>query len=152
MTIILVISLLIMPFFPNKAEAKIRIPDFGKVIVIDQHNQWGKAYENGKEIFSFPILSGDDETPTGNGKYRVEKKIKNYFSRRYKVPMPYSLFFVFNNHCRKAIHEGEVPKSKRERQEKWATHGCIHAEMKVIKKLFYWVDEKTTEVIVFGER
>jgi hypothetical protein len=148
-----VLSLAFFLFFSCKAiaETAVCIPREGKVILIDQHNQEGKAYENGKLFLSFPILGGDIETPTGNGRYRVEKKIRNYYSKRFKVPMPYSLFFVYNDRSRKAIHEGDVPKRKSDRQKKWATHGCVHAEMPIMKKLYAWADENTTEVIIFGE-
>lgn len=42
-----------------------------KVIVIDQRQQVGATYESGRLVMKFSILSGDDETPTGNGTYRV---------------------------------------------------------------------------------
>lgn len=111
---IAVLSLMFSLLFPSiaRAGAEAFVPREGKVIVIDQKNQDGWAYENGKLLLSFPILAGDDETPTGNGRYTVRKKIKNYFSNRYQVPMPYSLFFVFSSSSRKAVHEGEVPKRK----------------------------------------
>lgn len=148
---IAVLSLVFFLFFSSKVGAEVCIPQEGKVILIDQSNQEGKAYENGKLFLSFPILGGDIKNPTGNGRYRVEKKDKKYFSKKYKVPMPYSLFFVFNDRCRKAIHEGDVPKRKKDRQEKVATHGCVHAQMHIMKKLYAWAEENTTEVIIFGQ-
>jgi hypothetical protein len=148
---IVVLSLAFFLFFLGRAEAETYAPHGGKVILIDQSNQEGKAYENGKLFLSFPILGGDIETPTGNGRYRVEKKIRNYYSKRYQVPMPYSLFFIFNDRSRKAVHEGDVPKKKADRQRKWATHGCVHVEMPIMKKLYAWADENTTEIIVFGQ-
>jgi lipoprotein-anchoring transpeptidase ErfK/SrfK len=120
----------------------------GKVIIINQANQTGAAYENGRLIMSFPVLSGDDETPTRNGTYNIERKVRNYFSRRYRVPMPYSLFFDGG----RAIHEGWVPRKLKDRKEKWATHGCVHVEMPIAKKLFQWAEEKKTKVIIRGER
>lgn len=120
----------------------------GKVIWIDQTKQVGRAYEDGKKIMEFPVLTGDDETTTPPGVYRVRQKVEDYFSRKYKVPMPYSLFFDLTN--RRAIHEGEVPPAPQRRE--YATHGCVHVESPYIERLFDWAEEGTTLVIITGWR
>lgn len=120
----------------------------GKVIWIDQTRQVGRAYEDGKKIMEFPVLTGDDETTTPPGVYRVRQKVEDYFSRKYKVPMPYSLFFDLTN--RRAIHEGEVPPAPQRRE--YATHGCVHVESPYIERLFDWAEEGTTLVIITGWR
>ncbi len=121
---------------------------YDKVIWIDQPRQTGTAYEKGQKLFSFPIMSGDDETPTPPGAYVVRVKDANYYSRHYKQPMPYSIFFDFK--AKRAIHEGEVPDPKE--MSKWATHGCIHVEPPYINRLFDWTEEKKTLVVVRGKR
>lgn len=123
-------------------------PQAGKVIWIDQTRQVGRAYEDGKKIMEFPVLTGDDETTTPPGVYRVRQKVEDYFSRKYKVPMPYSLFFDLTN--RRAIHEGEVPPAPQRRE--YATHGCVHVESPYIERLFDWAEEGTTLVIITGWR
>ena len=121
---------------------------YDKVIWIDQPRQTGAAYEKGQKLFSFPIMSGDDETPTPPGTYVVRVKDANYYSRKYKQPMSYSIFFDFK--AKRAIHEGGVPDPKE--MSKWATHGCIHVEQPYIKRLFDWAEERKTLVVVRGRR
>lgn len=121
---------------------------YDKVILINQHKQTGAAYEDGKKILEFPVMTGDDETTTNPGTYVVKMKDDSYYSRKYDTWMPYSIFFDLKN--RKAIHEGEVPPPA-ERKE-YATHGCIHVESPYIERLFAWAEEKTTVVIIQGWR
>ena len=121
---------------------------YDKVIWIDQPRQTGTAYEKGQKLFSFPLMTGDDETPTPPGAYVVRVKDANYFSHHFKQPMPYSIFFDFK--AKRAIHEGEV--ADPQHLAKWATHGCIHVEEPFIKRLFEWTEENRTLVVVRGRR
>ena len=81
--------------------------EYEKVIYIDQLKQVGAAYERGKKVMEFPVITGDDETTTEPGIYLVRVKDEDYYSRKYQTPMPYSIFFNYNT--RTAIHGGEVP-------------------------------------------
>lgn len=122
--------------------------DYEKVIWIDQVKQFGIAYENGKKLFQFPIITGDDEFTTDPGIYVVKVKDENYFSRKYDTPMPYSIFFDYKR--RKAIHAGEVPPPALKKD--LATHGCIHVEHPYIERLYDWADEENTVVVIYGWR
>ena len=119
-----------------------------KLIWIDQLKQVGSAYENGKKIMEFPVLTGDDETVTEPGIYRVQVKDENYYSRQYQTPMPFSLFFNYT--ARKAIHGGEVPPPRL--RIGLATHGCIHVEQPYIEKLYDWAEAGRTVVVISGWR
>lgn len=121
---------------------------YDKVIWIDQPRQTGAAYEKGRKLYSFPIMSGDDETPTPPGAYVVRVKDANYYSRKYKQPMSYSIFFDYK--AKRAIHEGEVP--DRKEMADWATHGCIHVEQPYAKRLFDWAEARKTLVVIRGKR
>lgn len=121
---------------------------YAKVIWIDQPRQTGTAYEKGQKLFSFPLMTGDDETPTPPGAYVVRVKDANYYSRHFKQPMPYSIFFDYK--AKRAIHEGEV--ADPEHLAKWASHGCIHVEEPYIKRLFDWTEVNKTLVVVRGKR
>ncbi len=134
-------------FFPA-ATASDPPPRAGKVIWIDQTRQVGRAYEDGRKIMEFPVLTGDDETTTPPGVYWVRQKVEDYFSRKYQVPMPYSLFFDLKH--RRAIHAGEVPPPPQRRE--YATHGCVHVESPYIERLFDWAEEGATLVIITGWR
>jgi len=122
--------------------------EYDKIIWINQPKQIGIAYERGKKLFEFPIVTGDDETTTDPGIYVIKKKDDNYYSRKYDTPMPYSMFFDLKG--MKAIHEGEVPPP--EIKKELATHGCIHVEPPYIEKLYEWADEETTAVVISGWR
>jgi hypothetical protein len=57
-----------------------------KMIWIDQLKQVGQAYERGKKVMEFPVLTGDDETTTPPGIYLVQMKVIDYYSRKYQTP------------------------------------------------------------------
>lgn len=119
-----------------------------KVILIDQIQQVGAAYEQGQKLFEFPLITGDDETPTPPGIYLIRVKDADYYSRKYDTPMPYSIFYDFKG--KRAIHEGEVPEP--DMKKDLATHGCIHVEQPYISRLYDWVEEGKTVVVIRGER
>ena len=121
---------------------------YDKVIFINQPRQVGVAYENGKKLREFPVLTGDDECTTDPGLYVIRMKDPDYYSKKYDTPMPYSLFFDWPG--RKAIHEGGVP-SRAEKKE-LASHGCIHVEQPHIEWLYHWAEEGATAVVISGER
>ena len=122
--------------------------EYNKVIWINQPKQVGIAYERGKKLFEFPVVTGDDETTTNPGIYKIRLKDDNYYSRKYDTPMPYSMFFDLKG--MKAIHEGEVPPP--EIKKELATHGCIHVEPPYIERLYDWADEENTAVVISGWR
>jgi lipoprotein-anchoring transpeptidase ErfK/SrfK len=122
--------------------------EFDKIIWINQPTQVGIAYENGKKLFEFPVVTGDDVTTTNPGIYVIKLKDEDYYSRTYDTPMPYSMFFDLKG--KKAIHEGEVPPP--EIKKELATHGCIHVEPPYIERLYEWADEETTAVVISGWR
>ena len=119
-----------------------------KIIWIDQLKQKGAAYEDGKKVKDFPVITGDDETTTEPGVYLVRVKDEDYYSRKYQTPMPYSIFF--NYQARAAIHEGEVPPPKLKKG--LATHGCVHLEQPYIKWLYDWTEAGSTVVVISGRR
>lgn len=122
--------------------------NYEKVIWIDQLKQVGAAYQWGRKLVDFPVLTGDDETTTEPGLYLVRVKKERYYSRRYQTPMPYSIFFNYNG--KKAIHEGEVP-PPREKIE-LATHGCVHVQRPYIEWLYSWTETGRTAVLITGWR
>lgn len=122
----------------------------GKVIFVNQYTQEIIAYLDGKELRRFPAITGDAKFKTPQGIYRVERKDQKYWSKKYSTWMPFSLFFIWNDSARMAIHAGIVPPKDITRRK--ATHGCIHARDNDAKWLFDWTEEKTTKIIVYGDR
>ena len=119
-----------------------------KMIWINQLKQTGAAYEGGKKVLEFPVITGDDETTTEPGTYLVQVKEKDYYSRKYRTPMPYSIFFNYAE--RAAIHEGEVPSPQK--KIGLATHGCVHVQQPYIKWLYDWTETGRTMVVIMGRR
>src|SRR4030042_2636536 len=117
--------------------------EYEKVIWINQPKQIGIAYQEGKKLFEFPVITGDDESTTNPGIYVIKLKDDNYYSRKYDTPMPYSIFFDLKG--KKAIHEGEVPPPALRKE--LATHGCIHVEQPYIQILYDWADEEEKVVV-----
>jgi lipoprotein-anchoring transpeptidase ErfK/SrfK len=144
--------LIIIAFFTHisilQAGAVDVFKEYEKVIWINQIKQVGIAYQEGKKLFEFPVVTGDDETPTNPGIYVVKLKDANYYSNTYDTPMPYSIFFDLKG--RKAIHEGEVPPPAVKKE--LSTHGCIHVEPPYIERLYKWADEENTAVVISGWR
>ena len=138
---------LVAALYPAAAYAGV-FQNHDKIIWIDQENQMGTAYGRGRKLLEFPILSGDDETPTPPGTYVIKLKDKNYYSRKYEQPMPYSLFFDVKG--MRAIHEGDLPDPGE--ISEWATHGCIHVEEPYMKWLYDWAEPGKTVVVIQGRR
>ena len=119
-----------------------------KMIWINQLKQTGAAYENGRKVREFQVVTGDDETTTPPGIYLVRVKDEDYYSRKYDTPMRYSIFF--NYAARAAIHEGEVPPPAK--RIGLATHGCIHVAQPDITWLYNWTEAGRTVVVITGWR
>jgi len=119
-----------------------------KMIWINQLKQVGAAYEDGKKVREFPVITGDAETTTDPGIYLVRVKVEDYYSRKYQTPMPYSIFFDYTG--RKAIHGGEVPPPQQKKG--LATHGCVHVQQPDIKWLYDWTEAGRTLVVISGWR
>ena len=122
--------------------------EYDKMIYIDQLKQVGTAYERGKKVMEFPVITGDDETTTEPGIYLVRVKDEDYYSRKYQTPMPYSIFFNYKE--RAAIHGGEVPPPQK--KIGLATHGCVHVEQPYIERLYDWTEAGSTMVVIVGRR
>jgi lipoprotein-anchoring transpeptidase ErfK/SrfK len=146
------ISCLVIVLFTNIYALPVCAADvfkeYEKVIWIDQIKQVGAVYEEGEKLGEFPIITGDDETPTPPGIYVVRVKDADYYSRTYKTPMPFSLFFDYKG--KRAIHEGEVPAP--DVKKDLATHGCIHVEQPYIEWLYDWAEAGKTVVVIYGWR
>ena len=123
-------------------------PEHEKMIWIDQLKQVGAAYEDGKKVMEFPVLTGDAETTTDPGTYLVRVKQEDYYSQKYQTPMPYSIFFNYEE--RAAIHGGEVPPPQK--KIGLATHGCVHVEQPYIERLYDWTEADRTLVVIMSRR
>ncbi|MGW4588186.1 L,D-transpeptidase [Amycolatopsis thermoflava] len=69
------------------------------------------------------IMPGSAGNPTPVGTFRVSGKVKDYHSREFDAPMPYSVFFQPGI----AFHQGSLSKY---------SHGCIHLSPSASQKFF----------------
>ena len=146
--LLLMALVLVSHIYALPAGAEDIFQQYVKVIWIDQPKQIGVAYEDGIELFDFPVMTGDDEYTTAPGVYVVKLKVKDYYSHKYHSPMPYSIFFDLQG--MKAIHEGEVPPPNVKKG--LATHGCIHVELPDSERWYDWTAEEETVVVIDGWR
>lgn len=86
--------------------------------------------------YEFYALGGRRSHPTPTGRFTVRAKHEDFYSRKYKAPMPLSLFFT--DQC--AIHVGSLNVS---------SHGCIHVDWQAAQTLFQYAKPGKTPVYVY---
>jgi lipoprotein-anchoring transpeptidase ErfK/SrfK len=74
--------------------------------------------EKGAPVFKWPVSTGRKGYRTPTGRYRVQRMVQRYRSRKYKLPMPYSLFYRGGY----AIHASYETRML----GRPASHGCVH--------------------------
>lgn len=85
--------------------------------------------------YYFPVSIGKPSTPTPTGKFTVKKKQVDYVSFKYKLPMPYSVFFTDAH----AIHSGDITTESR---------GCVRVPREWAVWLYSKAKTGKTKVIV----
>jgi len=108
---------------------------YERVIIFFLDTQYFGAYEGGKLIFWGPISSGRNNS-TPKGKFYVQWKSKNYFSKKYNTAMPYAVNF-FKGYF---IHTGALP-------GKPASHGCVRILLKDGRKIYSWLQKGDVIII-----
>jgi L,D-transpeptidase catalytic domain len=156
---LLIAALVIAWFFPwiflNFPVAPAGIEKYPKVILIDKFRQGGYAYENGVCKKRFVVLTGDGEHDTPTGTFRVTKKDKDYVSKKYKVPMPYSVFFIESHgvamHASFAVGPKWLLKHWSFHHPYIGSHGCVRLTTFGARQMFNFA-ENGTPVIVIDSR
>jgi lipoprotein-anchoring transpeptidase ErfK/SrfK len=120
-----------------------------KAILVNVNDQTLYAVDNYKIVYEFDVITGQPGKETTAGKFTIFKKIKDYTSKTYKAPMPYTMFFSKDG---KAVHG-----------TKWATlrsylhvyitesvgsMGCVGLTEGNAKTLFGWAPVGTPVVIL----
>ena len=106
-------------------------------LLVNLSEQQVYVYDGAELIDSAPVSTGKvgHETPTGT--FKVIFKDKNYYSRKYKAPMPYAQMITDYGI---ALHAGSLPGYP-------ASHGCIRMPYSFAKKLFTLTKSGTAVVI-----
>ena len=107
------------------------------------------ALENGKQIYSFDIVSGQPGKETTLGTFGVLRKHEKYTSKAYGSEMPYSMFFSIDG---KAIHGTHMSVLRSYLHaylnESVGSKGCIGLTDDNAKALFDWAPVGTPIIIL----
>jgi lipoprotein-anchoring transpeptidase ErfK/SrfK len=95
-------------------------------VFVDLTAQTMSVFRGNDEIGATVLLYGADDMPTPTGKFTVRAMKKDYWSRSYDAPMPYSLWLTDDG---VAIHGSDVRAGA-------ATHGCVGIPLDFAKRLF----------------
>ena len=102
------------------------------------------AWEGGQRIYSIPVSTGKHSTPTLQGTFAIQSKLR--FARMqgadYDVPnVPYTMYFAggYAIHGAYWHHEFGTPVS----------HGCVNLPVRQASSLFRWASVGT-QVVIHG--
>jgi lipoprotein-anchoring transpeptidase ErfK/SrfK len=117
------------------------------VVVID--TQILLAMEGTKVVYEYDVVTGRPKKETHPGDYRISRKFKDYTSKTYGSPMPYSMFFSKDG---KAIHGTEWAAVRSYLHayitESVGSHGCVGLSEEDAKTLFGWAPVGTPIEVV----
>lgn len=120
------------------------------LVYIDQ--QILVAMENGKEVYSFDVVTGREGKETTAGKYKIFKKHEKYTSKKYGSEMPYTMFFSKDG---KAIHGTQMATLRSYLHsyltESVGSQGCIGLTDDNAKAMFDWAPVGTPVIVIFEE-
>ena len=120
-----------------------------KAILVNVHDQVLYAVDDFKIVYEFDVITGRPGKETTAGKFAVFKKIEDYTSKKYKVEMPYTMFFSKDG---KAVH-GTKWATLRSYLHAYITEsvgsmGCVGLTEDDARTLFDWTPVGTPVVIL----
>jgi len=120
-----------------------------KAILVNVHDQVLYAVDDYKIVYEFDVITGRPGKETTAGKFAVFKKIEDYTSKKYKAPMPYTMFFSKDG---KAVH-GTKWATLRSYLHAYLTEsvgsmGCVGLTEDDARTLFGWTPVGTPVVIL----
>ena len=120
-----------------------------KAILVNVDQQVLYAVDNYKIIYEFDVITGQPGKETEAGKFSIFKKIEDSTSKKYKAPMPYTMFFSKDG---KAVH-GTKWATLRSYLHAYVTEsvgsmGCVGLTEDDARTLFEWAPIGTAIVIL----
>ena len=120
-----------------------------KALLVNVHDQVLYAVDDFKIVYEFDVITGRPGKETTAGKFTVFKKIEDYTSKKYKVEMPYTMFFSKDG---KAVH-GTKWATLRSYLHAYITEsvgsmGCVGLTEDDARTLFDWTPVGTPVVIL----
>ena len=99
----------------------------GKLTIwVDLRTQLISVFRGGHEVGTAVVVYGAESMKSPTGRFPILTKSRDYHSRAYDAPMPYSMFI---NNAGVALH-GSPMSSRR------ATHGCIGLPVEFARLLY----------------
>jgi lipoprotein-anchoring transpeptidase ErfK/SrfK len=112
------------------------------VVIID--SQVLLAMEGTRVVYEYDVVTGRPKKETHPGDYRISRKYKDYTSKTYGSPMPYSMFFSKDG---KAIHGTQWATIRSYLHayvtESVGSQGCVGLTEEDAKTLFNWASVGT---------
>lgn len=111
-----------------------------KWIEVDLTTQTLYAYERETRVFTATVSTGKGNTPTVQGKFRIQRKYESQLMTGpgYYLPnVPYVMYFHYNF----ALHGAYW-------HDKWGTptsHGCVNLKREDAEWLYHWTDPAVPE-------
>ena len=122
-----------------------------KEIYVNIERQVLVATENGEEVYTFNVVTGQDGKETTAGRYSIFRKEKKYTSKTYGSEMPYTMFFTADG---KAIHGTHISSLRSYLHsyltESVGSQGCVGLTDDDAKALFKWAPIGTPIVVISG--
>ena len=119
------------------------------IVIID--SQTLLAMEGSKIVYEYDVITGRPKKETHPGDYRISRKYKDYTSKTYGSPMPYSMFFSKDG---KAIHGTHWATIRSYLHtyitESVGSQGCVGLTKEDARTLFDWAPMGTL-IEVMGE-
>lgn len=102
------------------------VPAGELTIWVDLRRQMVSVFRGGHEIGTAVIVYGAEDKLSPTGTFPILRRVRDYHSRSYDAPMPYSLFITNDG---VALHGSPMYATR-------ATHGCIGLPLEFARMLF----------------
>lgn len=115
-----------------------KVPATGKMIEVAIGSQTITAWENGRAVMAFKVSTGRPGYRTPKGTFKVRAKGTKWWSRKWKVWMPYAMNFYSNYNLHSLPYSNPkrlIGASKLGRPD---SHGCIRIGPANAKRLYSW--------------
>ncbi len=124
-----------------------------KRITVDLDNQLLKAYSGEELVFDYHAVTGSCAKWTHPGNYQVDRKVEDYVSQTYDVPMPYTMFFTDDG---KAIHGTSFATIRSFLHvyisDKVGSKGCVGISNSNARELYEWAPVGTPVIVLPSTR
>lgn len=136
---------------PPWAERCSRMPTgkaMSKYIVVSLNTRILEAFDGSCRQYRFDCLIGREGHRTTAGRYRIQRKHRDYRSRTYNAPMNFAMFFSSDG---KAIHESENFYLRNVGMsfgcDSCGSHGCVGLSHDNAETLFNWTPVGTRVIV-----